>query len=242
MSDSGQRLQRSDTRVVALLEADPDLGRHLEGAELEAARGQLRARVLDLREGSVSLPALDATHGDLGLLIIGGALMRHASIGRVAFAELIGPGDVLRQRGGSSVANWTALQPTCVALLERGVNAATARWPEVSAEILDRSVARACRLAMQVAVCHLRRVDQRLLLLLWMVADRWGRVRTDGVVIPLVLTHQTLATLVGSHRPTVTAALKKLELQGAIGRESQSVWILKGERPEELDRMYAAVM
>lgn len=102
-------------------------------------------------------------------------------------------------------------------------------------------MARACRLAMQVAVCHMRRVDQRLLLLLWMVADRWGRVRKDGVVVPLALTHQTLATLVGSHRPTVTAALKKLELQGAVEREGQSASVLKGERPEDLDRMYASV-
>lgn len=242
VSDSRQRAQRSGMRPVALLEVDPDLAKHLQGGELEAARSRLCARQLELQEGPAGLPALDPAQGDLGLLIISGALIRRASIGRVAFAELIGPGDVLRQPAGTSAATWRALQPTRVALLDRSVAAAAARWPQISAEILDRSVARACRLAMQVAICHMRRVDERLLLLLWMVADRWGRVRTDGVVVPLALTHETLATLVGSHRPTVSAALKKLELQGAVEREGQRLSILKGERPEELDRMYASVM
>lgn len=242
MSEFVQRPQRSDTQAIALLDADPDLGRQLDGADLQAARSELRARALDLPAGPASLPPLNAAHGHLGLLIISGALIRSASIGRVTFAELIGPGDVLRQPARASDADWRALQPTSVALLDRRVADQVARWPEIATEILDRSVARACRLAMQVAICHMRRVDQRLLLLLWMVADRWGRVRKDGVVVPLALTHQTLATLVGSHRPTVSTALKKLELQGAIERDGQSLSILKGDRPEELDRMYDSVM
>ena len=39
---------------------------------------------------------------------------------------------------------------------------------------------------------------------LWHVAERWGRVGRDSIVVDLPLSHQRLADLVGAHRPTVT--------------------------------------
>ena len=64
------------------------------------------------------------------------------------------------------------------------------------------------------AVTHLTRVDDRLLVLMWFLAERWGRVRPEGVVVPLKLTHQLLAALVGAKRPSVTTALGELTAAG----------------------------
>ena len=76
--------------------------------------------------------------------------------------------------------------------------------------LLDRLSERSERLAITQAISQLRRVDRRLLTLFWHLAERWGRVGTDGVVVPLALTHRMLGQLVGARRPTVSSALREL--------------------------------
>lgn len=51
-------------------------------------------------------------------------------------------------------------------------------------------------------------------MLLWHLADRWGRVRSDGVIVALDLTHSVLAELVAARRPTVTRSLSELADKG----------------------------
>lgn len=54
--------------------------------------------------------------------------------------------------------------------------------------------------------------------MLWHLADRWGRVTPDGVIVPLKLTHEALGRLVGAQRPTVTLALGELVASGRVTR------------------------
>jgi CRP/FNR family cyclic AMP-dependent transcriptional regulator len=72
-----------------------------------------------------------------------------------------------------------------------------------------------------------------LLLLLWHLADRWGRVTPDGVRVALGVTHQTLADLVAARRPSVTTALQQLARQGLLGRDGDA-WLLLGDPPLSL--------
>jgi DNA-binding IclR family transcriptional regulator len=51
-------------------------------------------------------------------------------------------------------------------------------------------------------------------------------VRPDGVVVRLPLTHSVLATLIGSHRPTVTIALRTLADDGLLRRTSRDEWLM----------------
>jgi DNA-binding IclR family transcriptional regulator len=44
--------------------------------------------------------------------------------------------------------------------------------------------------------------------------------------VRLPLTHSVLATLIGSHRPTVTIAVSTLADQGLLYRKSRSEWLL----------------
>jgi CRP-like cAMP-binding protein len=85
-----------------------------------------------------------------------------------------------------------------------------------------------------MALSHLTRVEVRLLALFWHLADRWGRVASDGVLVPLRLTHQTLAALVGAQRPSVTTALGGLADSGRVTRRDDGGWVLHGEPPLEL--------
>jgi CRP/FNR family transcriptional regulator, cyclic AMP receptor protein len=59
-------------------------------------------------------------------------------------------------------------------------------------------------------------------------------VTPDGITIPLPLSHQRLAELVGAHRPAVTSAVGELTRRGAISRRVDRTWLLHGAPPTEL--------
>jgi hypothetical protein len=146
---------------------------------------------------------------------------------------LFGPGDLTRPWDEDGeyaplavTVDWLILQPALVAVLDDRFALRVARWPSITATILQRVAARARKLAIFQAVTHLPRTHARILLLFWLLAERWGAVSTAGVVVKLPLTHQVLAMLVGSHRPTVTLALQKLARRELLVRESSSRWLL----------------
>jgi hypothetical protein len=95
----------------------------------------------------------------------------------------------------------------------------------------DRLTLRARWLAFALAVSHVRRIDDRLLLLFWHLADRRGRMTGEGVVVPLRLSHQAIATLIGAQRPTVSTALGQLRERGLLERTADDAWLLRGEPP-----------
>jgi CRP-like cAMP-binding protein len=107
-------------------------------------------------------------------------------------------------------------------------------WPQLGLELFSRGTRRAHGLAVALAISHHPRVDDRLLLTLWHIAERWGRVRPDGIAIPLPLSHERLAVLVGAHRPAVTTAMGELVRSGALSRGNDRFWVLHGTPPDEL--------
>jgi hypothetical protein len=79
-----------------------------------------------------------------------------------------------------------------------------------------------------------------MLVLLWVLAERWGRVSRDGVRVPVGLPHRMLATLVGARRPSVTTALAGLAREGLIERTAEG-WLLHGDPDEVLARRLEGV-
>ena len=77
-----------------------------------------------------------------------------------------------------------------------------------------------------MSIHSLKRVDTRLLAFFWHLADRYGKVTADGVLIPLALTHRQLALLVGAQRPSVTSALGTLAERGLLRRDERGSWLL----------------
>lgn len=121
-------------------------------------------------------------------------------------------------------------------MLDRRFAAETARWPSVAAALLEKAVARARSMHFQLAVCHLTRVEERLLVTFWHLADRFGRMTSRGVTLPLPLPHRTLASIVGARRPSVTSALTVLRDEGRVERIEDG-WLLPGSAPEQLGRL-----
>ena len=223
---------------VQLLDVDPDLAHDLDPRRAREAAQRLYARVTDIQRGRWA-PETAAGNQPIALLVLDGLLLREATVGDHPAAELLGPGDVVRAWDDEEqdellprTIGWTALAPTRVAVIDRGLAVRAAQWPEVFAALLDRAARRAERLVVLQAIAHLTRVDDRLLALLWCLAERWGRVVPDGVVVSLRLSHRTLAGMVGARRPSVTTALGQLMARGEIERREDGEWVLRGTPPQ----------
>ena len=139
--------------------------------------------------------------------------------------ELLGAGDILRPWDDDVAfdalpfsASWHVHTPARVAILDTRVAIAAGRWPSIATALHARHVRRVRGLAFQRAIAQLPRVDDRMIVLLWALAERWGRVGPDGVRVPVGLPHRTLATLVGARRPSVTTALTGLAREGLVER------------------------
>jgi hypothetical protein len=177
----------------------------------------------------------------IALLVLDGVIIRRMGIQGRFGAELIGAGDVLRpwQREPESStplpvrSDWAVVEAVHVALLDEDFMPCLSHYPELAAGLVARAVQRSRNLVVNIAIIHQARVDVRLHMLLWHLAARWGRVRSDGTVLPLRLTHSLLADLVAARRPTVTSALSELSRRGLV-RFHQDVWVLSGSPPIEL--------
>ena len=80
---------------------------------------------------------------------------------------------------------------------------------------MARTLRRSRNLAVTIAILNQPKVDARLLMLLWHMADRWGVLRGGEVLLPAQLPHAVLAELLTARRPTVTTALGLCSKPGA---------------------------
>ena len=225
---------------VQLLDIDTELARGLDPRRAREAAQRLYARVFDIPRGRWN-PNAGLLQGGrpIGLLILDGVLVREATVGDHPSAELLGPGDLLRAWADVDneellprTIDWSALTATRVAVVDQAFAVRAAQWPEVFAALIDRAARRAERLVVLQAIAHLTRVDDRLLALLWCLAERWGHVVPGGVLVSLRLSHRTLAGMIGARRPSVTTALGQLMARGELERRPDGEWLLLGTAPE----------
>ncbi|MGH2942367.1 MAG: helix-turn-helix domain-containing protein [Solirubrobacteraceae bacterium] len=225
--------------LVRVFELDPDL---LAGQD-ERTAAHLRVRMVAQRIWAEPGPwhaERDARdlHGGLGLLVLDGVLVRTVQVSAHTCAEIVGSGDLLRPpdgepSGGSigCVSRWRVLQPTMLAVLDGAFAARLAWWPGIAVAFLERSMRRSRALAHQTAIAGIRQAQARVLLSLWHLADRWGRVTPEGVALTLPLTHQLLAQVTCLRRPTVSGALGQLTRAGRLSRLPGGGWLLHGAPP-----------
>lgn len=126
------------------------------------------------------------------------------------------------------------ISPLYLALLDRRFAVRIARRPETQAVLMRRLIARARRLSMQAAINALPRVEERLELTLWRLADRFGRVTPEGIALRLALSHELLGELIAAQRPSVTTALRSMETRQRLLRPARHQWLLRGEPPAGL--------
>jgi CRP-like cAMP-binding protein len=225
--------------AVSLLREDPELGKGLAPADLAAARRTLIAPAVKLEPGPWDWADEGPRDGPptASMLVLEGLLLSEIVLAGCPSAELIGPGDVLpppaRSRNADTLlpvdVTLTVLEPARVALLDERFQLACAHWPPVALALFERMEQRGWRLAKQAAICHLPAVHSRLLALFWHLADRWGKVTPDHLLLPLRILHRTLGEMVGAERSTVSLALRQLSDAGLVTRRPDGAWLLSGD-------------
>ena len=225
--------------VVRIFEHDSALLEGLDPATAEHLRTRLAVRRAWAEPGPWAPVFREADlAGHLGLLVIEGLLVRTLHLAGRECSEIVGPGDLLRpweaDDGGGSVdhaSEWRVLSPACFAVLDARFALTVSRWPTITAHLLSRGTRR-CRSAVyQAAIAHVRHAETRVVLALWHLADRWGRVTPAGTVVPVPLTHQLLAHITCLQRPTVSGAIGQLCEAGELSRLSDGGWVLHGDPP-----------
>jgi CRP-like cAMP-binding protein len=228
--------------VKRILADDPDLSDGLTGERLEDAVRDCIAGTCTCRAGPWSPPTeLGDMRFGIGLLLLDGLIVRRVGVAGRFGAELLGEGDLMNpfhpHDMGTSLprtGKWRVLRDAHLAILDSEFVLRASRYPEVVSALLARALRRSRHIATNMAIVQQPRIDLRLHMLFWELADRWGIVRQDGVHVPLQLTHATLSDLVAARRPTVTKALGELAQRGAV-IWTGSDWLLPGEPPSELD-------
>ncbi|KKM09034.1 hypothetical protein SY88_21120 [Clostridiales bacterium PH28_bin88] len=79
-----------------------------------------------------------------------------------------------------------------------------------------------------------REVSSRLARFLMRQAAERGKEGPEGLVVPVELTHEDIANLIGSSRQTVTSTLRRFDQNGIISLNRRHVMIKDWERLQEL--------
>jgi CRP/FNR family cyclic AMP-dependent transcriptional regulator len=235
--------------VIRILAEDRDLTDGLAGERLNTAVRECVAGICEYPTGAWSPPDQigDMSCG-LGLLIMDGLVARRVRVGGRFGAELLGDGDLLnpfnREEMGTSLprtGRWRVLRRSRMAVLDTQFVRCASQYPEVMSALVMRALRRSRRVATNMAIIQQPRIDLRLHMLFWEMADRWGTVHQDGVHVRLNLTHSILADLVAARRPTVTKALGELSQRSAVVWTGED-WLLPGDPPAELDDVPAVAV
>jgi hypothetical protein len=228
-------------KVVKLLEVAPWLGEGLEAEELELARSQLTVACASFPPGPWRWPGRNP---EVGFLILHGRIARglHLEDAPAHGIELLGEGDLMRPwgfRGATeslpSRMDWKVMARLDLAVLDTTFVRAMSRWPGLGVNLLETAVERTRTLSYFLAARQVSRLETRILLTLWQLADRWGHVTADGVVVDLPkLTHEDIARMVAARRPSVTTGIRQLRELGLLEVKPGGRWILRGDPVESL--------
>lgn len=230
------------TQAVEILSADPELAGALTGERLQIATQASSAQTFEHRAGAWKPPVdPELARQGIGLLILDGLVVRQVGVAGRYGAELLGAGDLMCpwqwEDGFPSLpraSHWRVLRDCRLAILDGGFTQRMGRYPEVISALFSRALQRARHISVNMAIVQQPRIDIRLHMLFWELADRFGIVRQDGVHVPITLTHATLSDLVAARRPTVTKALGELSERHAVLWTGDD-WLLPGNPPAELE-------
>jgi CRP-like cAMP-binding protein len=228
------------TETCHVLREVPDLADGLPRARRAPAGDECIAQAVRLLPGLWNAQITARDRAGIGLLVLKGILTRRVGVDGRFGAELLGEGDLLRPWQGEEeldtlpvTTGWRVIEPSRVAVLDARFGLRLTAYPQVYSALIGRALRRTRNLAVNMAIVHQSRVDVRVHMLLWHLAGRWGRVGSQGVLLPLRLTHSVLADLVAARRPTVTSALSELGRQGKLQSTGRG-WLLSGDPPGEL--------
>jgi CRP-like cAMP-binding protein len=226
-----------------LLDLDDDLAEELELRMRLSARQHATARILHADTGECDLHSWFKAVGDgPGLLIIDGLIALDTCVAGRTICELLGPGDLLQPPAEQQddmvnrESSWRALAPSRLALLDGAFAERVRSWPQLLRALFRRAERRVADAGALRAIACQPKLEVRLVLLLWHLAARWGRVEPSGIRLTLPLTHRLLGQLVAAERPSISHALSRLSHAGLV-TGSAGDWHLHGTVEAHLEAL-----
>ena len=222
-------------RRIPLLEVDPDLVASITTEERRMLAG-IWVPAVNLPAEPFDITSLFERHDAFGMIVLDGLLMHYLQIGAQPGLRLLSTGDVVPAWDAPTSelivgAAWRASSNTSVAMLGREFVLGVAHAPRLLISLGARMAEQTERLTTQLMISQLPRVEDRLLAMLWLLAESFGHVTPAGIAVPLILTHEVLGGLVGARRPTVSLALRALADAGALRHQDRGWLLLK--RPDQ---------
>lgn len=226
-----QTLRTNGGQAGAAVQLDNQLRERRSGFEREVTR-RVAARVRRLCRGPFDAIAIAEDPADsFGLLVLDGLIAVDLGVGRAQVSWLIGAEDLIRpwDMGESSLtagASWHAVTNARVALLDGEFSRRASGVPELACALVERATQTSHWLLAESLIVSAPVVEERLLLLFALLAERWGKVRPEGVWLELPLTHDLLARISGSRRPSVSTALRSLDDAGIVESVHRGCWLI----------------
>lgn len=124
-----------------------------------------------------------------------------------------------------------ATEKSLVVLLPREtVHNLVARHPQMSMSITRLYGLRLRCIERRLKSLLFRSSRDRLVHLLLELAEKYGRMTDDGLLINLRISHQDMASVIGATRETVTITLGELQQDGLIRVEKRRIFLCQVER------------
>lgn len=248
---AGSGVPRSRSLYTYVLDADDALAEELDQRSRVAARQLATARLVQFPVGECELsPWFDLAREGPGLLVLDGLIVFETRTGDRTAAELLGEGDLLQaphlvtDELLERSCHWRALWPVRIVVLDGDFAGRVRPFPQLTRALLCRSCSRSAELDVLRAISSQPRLEVRLVLLLWHLSARWGRVEPGGVRLGLPLTHRLLGELVAAERPSISHALKRLARAGLVTGRADDLRLhgSLGDQLESLVGQTAAVV
>jgi CRP-like cAMP-binding protein len=205
--------------------ADMDVFAGMSADEVRAELSGLAARPMDKGdcvEPDDGVAAILVTAGRLALDVGGGARERR-TIGVTEEGEIL-----FTQRPVWAEAPEATLRALTRSEIIPVDGARLERWlghPACSRDFFAALNSQLAHREAALAIALEPRVEQRLLLKLRQLGQRWGQMTPEGIRLDLRLTHQDLADMVAAARESVTLAMGRLVEAGEITVEEQRILI-----------------
>src|SRR3954447_26783036 len=146
MAAQDQARQSNDNEErIALLEADPDLARHVASSELSRARSSVTAPLVVLAEGRFEpQDVFAAGKNPFAALVLSGLVAREITVGGQPTLRLLGPGDLIH---GGSISpglltppqSYTAAAPPPAPIRADRFLRAARHWPRLLTALVERT-------------------------------------------------------------------------------------------------------
>lgn len=198
----------------------------LTGPQVERLESSSKARQFK-RGGLVYLPT--DQNDSVMLLVSGRVKIYHVTAdGKQALLAIIEPGELFGELaifdGGTREEYAEAMEKATVVLIPgEEIQRLMEEHPNVSVGVTKLMGLSRRRFERRLKSLLFRSNRERVVHLLLELAEKYGKVGSDGVTIGIKLSHQDLANIIGSTRETVTVVLGDLQAERSVAIKRRQI-------------------